>query len=45
MTLNLPNAATFNTVPHVMVTPNHDITLLQLYKCYIATAMNPSVNI
>lgn len=32
----------FNTDPHVVVTPNHKMILLPLYK---ATAMNCNVNI
>lgn len=28
--LNLPNAVTFNTIPYVVVTPNHKIILLLL---------------
>jgi hypothetical protein len=33
-----------NTVPHVMVTPNHEITFLLLRNCNFATLMNENMN-
>ena len=35
----------FNTVPHVVVTPNYKIILLLLHNCNFATVMNHYVNI
>ena len=35
----------FNTVPHLVVTPNHKIILLLIHNCNFATVMNYSVNI
>ena len=35
----------FNTVPHVMVTPNHNIILLLLHNYNFATIMSHNVNI
>ena len=35
----------FNTVPHVVVTPNHKIILLRLYNCNFASGMNHKVTI
>jgi hypothetical protein len=43
--LSLPNAVTFNTVPHVVVTPNHKVIMLLLHNCNFATIMNHHVNI
>lgn len=42
---SLPNAAAFNTVPHVEVISNHNIILLPLYNCNFAIAMHHNVNI
>ena len=36
---------TFNTVPHVVVTPNHVIISLSLHNCNFAIVMNRNVNI
>jgi hypothetical protein len=35
----------FNTVPHVVVTPNHDIIWLLLHNCNFSTIMNHNINI
>ena len=35
----------FNTLPHVVLTPNHEIILLLLHNCNFATVMNSNVNI
>ena len=35
----------FNTVSHVVVTPNHNIISLLLYNCNFATIVNYNVNI
>ena len=35
----------FNTIPHVVVTPNNKIILLLLYNCNFASIMNCNVNI
>ena len=42
--LNLPNAATLNSVPHAVVTPNHKIISLLLRNCDFATVMKRDVN-
>lgn len=38
--LNFPNAATFNIVPHAVVTHNHKSLLWLLHNCDFATVMN-----
>ena len=43
--LNLLNAAIFNTVPHVVVTPNYKIILWLLHNCNVVTVINHNVNI
>jgi hypothetical protein len=43
--LNRPNARSFNTVPHVVVTPSHKITSLLLHNCNCATVMDQNVDI
>jgi hypothetical protein len=43
--LNLPNALTFNTVPHIAVNPNHKIILLLFHNFNFATVMNHNVNL
>ena len=43
--LQLPDAATFNTVPHAVLTPNQKITLLLLHNANIAIVMSRDVNI
>ena len=35
----------FNTVPHVVVTPNHEVISLLLYNYDFATVMNHNVEI
>ena len=35
----------FNTVPHVVVTPNHNIISILLHSCHFATVINRSVNV
>lgn len=47
MILNLPNVMLqpINTIPHVVVTPNHEIIMLALYNCHFATIMNRNLNI
>ena len=37
--------STFNTVPYVVVTPNHKIILLLLYNCNFATVLNYNVDV
>ncbi|ERE74215.1 SPARC-related modular calcium-binding protein 1 [Cricetulus griseus] len=41
--LNLSLAVTLNTVPHVVVTPNHKIILLLLHNCNFITVTNFNV--
>lgn len=43
--LNLPNSASFNAVPHVVVSPNHTFIYLLLYNCRFATVVNCNINI
>ena len=43
--LNLPHAATFSTVPHVVGTPTIKLFLLLLHSYKFATVMNCNVNI
>jgi hypothetical protein len=43
--LNLFNAATLATVPHVVMTPNYKTILFPLHNCNSATFMNHNVNI
>ena len=43
--LNLPNAATFNTVPHAVVTPATKLFSLLLHNDNFVTVMNYNVNI
>ena len=45
LVLSLPNAVTFNLVPHGVVTPNHKIILFLLHNCNFSTVMNHNVNI
>lgn len=35
----------FNSVPHTVVNPNHEIILLLLHNCNFATILNHNVNI
>ena len=43
--LQLPNAATFNTVPHVVESPNYKIVFLSFQDCNFSTVMNQNLNI
>ena len=43
--LSLPNAVTFNTGPHVVLTPIHKITSLQFMTIIFATVINCNVNV
>lgn len=43
--LNLPNAMTFNTVPHAVATATLELFPLILHNCKFATVMNCHVNI
>lgn len=43
--LNLPDAASFNTASHVVVTPNHKTIPLLLQNCHLATVMNRNADI
>lgn len=46
MVLNLPDLrATLYTVPHVVVTPRHEVLPLLLHHCSLATVMNRNVEI
>lgn len=45
MILNLPNAQSFNTVPHVVVIPKHEIISLPLHGCNFVTVMTCNVDI
>jgi hypothetical protein len=42
--LHLPSAVTFDTVPHVVLTPSHRISSLLLHNCNVAAVMNCNVN-
>ena len=44
MALNLPNAVIFNSVPHVVVSPNHKIILLLIHNCNFTTVMDCNGN-
>jgi len=43
--LNIPNTETSDTVPLVVVTPNHKVILLLLHNHNFAAVMNFNVNI
>jgi hypothetical protein len=45
MALNLLNAVTYNTVPHVVVTPNHEIISLQPHNNYFTNVINHNIKI
>lgn len=38
--LNLPYISTLNTVPHVVLTPNHKVISKLLHNCNFATIIN-----
>ena len=42
---NLPDAATFNIVPHVAVTPTIKLFSFLLHNCTFATVVHHDVNI
>ena len=43
--LNRPNAVTFNTAPHAVVSPNYKIIYVATSYYNFATAMNYNVNL
>lgn len=43
--LNLSNAVPLNTIPHLVVIPNHKTNLLLIRNCNFAIAMSHNVNI